>query len=126
VILLVEDEDPIRAFAARTLRGFGYEVLEAADGAAALDLAARRGDDIGLLLTDVIMPGLQGHQVASQLRATRPALPVLFLSGFADNPIIEPLISAGTAGFLAKPFTTEALAHAVRQILDGPATERAR
>jgi CheY-like chemotaxis protein len=120
VILLVEDEEPVRAFAARTLRAFGYEVLEAADGATALVIATRRADDIGLLLTDVIMPGLQGHQLVSRLRDTQPTLPVLFVSGFADNPVIEPLISTGDAAFLSKPFTADALARAVRRVLDAP------
>jgi PAS domain S-box-containing protein len=112
-ILLVEDEAPVREFSRRALEAKGYTVLEAASGADALSIAASHVGPIALLVTDVIMPGLQGQQLAEQLMAARPELRTLCVSGFAENAVIR----HGVA-FLAKPFSVEALCGAVRDVLD--------
>jgi len=119
-ILLVEDNAAVRAFARRVLEEPGYTVLEAASGAAALMLAASGGRSIDLLVTDVVMPGVQGHQLAERLWADRPDMPVLYISGFTETSVISHGISRHRVSFLPKPFTAEALALAVRHILDEP------
>jgi len=120
-ILLVEDEPAVRGFARRALEDFGYTVLEAAGGADALALAAAHADTIALLLTDVVMPGLQGHQLAEQLTAARPELRVLYVSGFTENSAIYHGVPEHGVAFLAKPFSADALGSAVRTVLDGQA-----
>jgi CheY-like chemotaxis protein len=112
-ILLVEDEDRLRAFAFRVLNGLGYQVITANNGAAALALlAARPTLAIDLLLTDVVMPELGGPQLAAYLQGERPTLRVLYISGYHDHhgPTLEPL--------LAKPFSHVDLARWVRKTLD--------
>jgi PAS domain S-box-containing protein len=117
-ILLVEDEDGVRAAARRILATQGYIVLEAFDGAEALTLAAGHGGQIDLLLTDVVMPRKTGPEVAAELLVRRPELKVLYVSGYADQAIV-PLGLAGTeATFVQKPFTHDGLAAAVRELLD--------
>jgi CheY-like chemotaxis protein len=120
-ILLVEDEPAVRNFARRTLEERGYVVLEAASGAGALSIVASHAGPIALLVTDVVMPGLQGYQLAEQLVAGRPELRVLYLSGFTENSMIHHGVPDGGVAFLAKPFSTDALGEAVRRVLDGPA-----
>ena len=84
-ILLVEDQDAVRGFAARVLTGYGYRVLQAPTGATALELASANGGRVDLLITDMVMPGLQGHQLAEQLWAVQPSLRVLYVSGFTEG-----------------------------------------
>jgi two-component system cell cycle sensor histidine kinase/response regulator CckA len=118
VVLLVEDEEAVRSFAARVLTDQGYTVLQAANGAEAIALAAASDRQIDLLLTDVIMPGLQGHQLAVRLAADRPELRVLYVSGFTENSVIHHGVAGDGIAFLPKPFTAEALGRATRQVLD--------
>ena len=118
VVLLVEDESAVRAFIRRALERLGYTVLEAATGADALRVTSARSGPIHLLLTDMVMPGMQGIEVARRVTARRPATRVLFMSGFAAGAFGAPDLPADV-DFLAKPFTTEALAHAVRDAIDG-------
>ena len=120
-ILLVEDEPAVRSFARRTLEEQGYIVLEAASGAGALSIVASHAGPIALLVTDVVMPGLQGYQLAEQLAAGRPELRVLYLSGFTENSMIHHGVPDNGVAFLAKPFSTDALGEAVRRVLDGQA-----
>jgi nitrogen-specific signal transduction histidine kinase/ActR/RegA family two-component response regulator len=117
-ILLVEDEPAVRAFAERVLAEQGYTVLSAADALAALALAAAHAGQIELLVTDVIMPGLQGHQLAERLAAERPDLRVLYVSGFTESSVIHQGVLGADVAFLPKPFSAEALGRAVRQALD--------
>ena len=84
-VLLVEDEDSVRQLVRETLESRGYRVLEAANGSAALALAAAHSDPIHLVITDVVMPGLSGHELVQQLLPTRPGLKVLYLSGYAQD-----------------------------------------
>ena len=113
-LLLVEDEEAIRAIAARALSAKGYRVLSASSGLEAAEIFAERGAEIDLLLTDVIMPELDGPSLVKQIRAERPDLKVIFMSGYADGASVDDL---GGARFLPKPFTLKALAEAVKQEL---------
>ncbi len=119
-ILLVEDDAAVRAFARRALEAQGYTILEAASGTEALPLAASRSGSLDLLVTDVVMPGMQGHQLAVQLRADRPDLRVLYVSGFTENTVISHGILGREVAFLPKPFTAEALGRAVRDAIERP------
>jgi two-component system cell cycle sensor histidine kinase/response regulator CckA len=117
-VLLVEDEDSVRQLVRETLESRGYRVLEAANGNAALALAASHADSIHLLITDVVMPGLSGHELVQQLHPTRPGLKVLYLSGYAQDAF-TPGTSEAQKSFLQKPFTLQSLTRKVREIL-GP------
>ncbi len=114
-ILLVEDQPEIRTLAGRILRSCNYDVLEAGSGEAALSLAGGHSGPIQLLLTDVRMPGMSGLALAVQLRAARPTVKVLYISGYA----VDPGAAGPDAQFLAKPFTPQSLAAKVREVLDG-------
>ena len=119
-ILLVEDEEVVRAYAARILTELGYTVIEASTGTEALAHGAMHPGAIDLLVTDVVLPGPQGDQVGRDLRALRPRMRVLYISGSTE---ISPVPRRGTGepvGFLLKPFTGEALGWAARQVLDRP------
>jgi signal transduction histidine kinase len=117
-ILVVEDEEALRKVARRALCTAGYKVLTAADGDEALLKSEQHAGDIELLLTDVVMPRMSGRAVAEALSKTRPTLKVIYMSGYTDNAIVHHgVLDAGTH-FLAKPFTSAALAAKVRQVLD--------
>ncbi len=120
-VLLAEDEPQVRQLALRLLRGLGYNVLVAENGEAGLALARNSTQHIDLLVTDVVMPGMTGEELAGQLRRTRPDIRVLFISGYAeDSDAIERALREGDA-FLPKPFTVSSLARHVREVLDQPA-----
>ena len=116
-ILLVEDEESVRQLVRDTLTARGYNVLEAANGNSALTVAATYKDALHLVITDVVMPGLSGHELAQRLLAARPGLKVLYLSGYAQDAF--PAAEAHKA-FLQKPFTLQNLTRKVREVL-GPA-----
>jgi two-component system, cell cycle sensor histidine kinase and response regulator CckA len=116
-ILLVEDEEAVRHLAARTLRAKGYTVLTAAGGTEALDICRQHPGDIAVLVTDVVMPGLSGPELADRLSAHRPCIKVVYMSGYAGDAVTHHGIESGV-GFIAKPFTADALATGVRQILE--------
>ena len=124
-VLVVEDEDAVRTALRRILHRRGYDVLEAFGGDDALTLAGRHRGRVDLLVSDVVMPGVRGPELAAELTRTRPDLKVLFISGFTDEADVSQLIAPGRVGFLAKPFTEEALAEEVRLLLDGIAEEAA-
>jgi two-component system cell cycle sensor histidine kinase/response regulator CckA len=117
-ILLVEDDSQVRTLARTMLAACGYTVLVAASGEEALRLAAAYDGPLHLLLTDVVMPGLSGPELAARLVAERPGLPVLYISGYTDDRLERHGLPNATTAFLSKPFTAEALARAVRQVLD--------
>ncbi len=124
-ILVVEDEEELRKVARRILDAAGCTVLTAADGDEALLISARHAGDIHLLLTDVVMPRMSGRVLAQELSKTRPALKVLYMSGYADNAIVHHgVLDAGTH-FLGKPFTADDLTRKVREVLDGGITDLA-
>jgi CheY-like chemotaxis protein len=121
-LLLAEDEDEVRALARDALAMIGYTVLEAPDGAAALRIAQREAGHIHLLLTDVVMPGMNGREVAECLRTSHPEARVLYMSGYTDDTISHHgVLSPGTV-LLSKPFTPDGLARKVRDALDAPVT----
>jgi PAS domain S-box-containing protein len=121
-ILVVEDEPAVRAIAVKALRDAGYAVVDAGDGAEALRLlAGPRPPRLDLVVTDAVMPRLGGLELAGRLRAERPDLRVLFVSGYTDRSAdLQRCLDART-GFLAKPFTSVGLSRAVRDLLDGRA-----
>src|SRR5437762_2126132 len=116
-VLLVEDEDAVRALAREVLRRHGYVVLEARHGVDALRLAERHTDDIHLMVTDVVMPHMSGRDLAERLSAVRPKMKVLFMSGYTDHAVMHRDLTPGSA-FLQKPFTPEVFARKVRTVLD--------
>jgi two-component system cell cycle sensor histidine kinase/response regulator CckA len=120
-LLLVEDEDGLRALACHTLRQRGYHILEASNGEEALEVSRHYGKSIDLLLSDVVMPKLGGHVLAERLLAERPEIKVLFMSGFTDSILFRHGVVNGEVECLFKPFTPSALAEKVREILDRPA-----
>lgn len=116
-ILVAEDESAVRELAGEVLRKCGYTVLEAVDGGDALRIAADHGGVIDLLLTDVVMPGINGQELAKRLTAQRPGLRVLYVSGYTDNVIAHNgILDPGTC-FLQKPFTPLLLTEKVREVL---------
>jgi len=117
-ILLVEDEADVRTLAREMLGRQGYKVLEAGSGEEALRVWERCRDSIDLLLTDVIMPQMSGHDLALQLRAVQPDLKVLYVSGYTGDVIARYGVLSTEAAFLPKPFTHDVLAQKVRQVLD--------
>jgi CheY-like chemotaxis protein len=117
-VLLVEDQEEVRSLARRALQSHGYSVREAASAEDALDLLAATGVEPDLLLTDVVMPGMNGVDLASRLRAERPHLRVVFMSGYSDHPALSRERLGAGAAFLAKPFSPSALARTVRGLLD--------
>jgi two-component system cell cycle sensor histidine kinase/response regulator CckA len=117
-LLLVEDADAVRAVTRTILERAGYSVFEASAGAEALALARRHREPIQLLVTDVIMPEMNGPTLAGEIRAIHPETRVLYLSGYAGD---EMRCGCGPAGRCqAKPFTPEELARSVRDAIDGP------
>jgi two-component system, cell cycle sensor histidine kinase and response regulator CckA len=120
-VLLVEDEDSVRQLVRETLESRGYRVLEAANGNAALALAASHADPIHLVITDVVMPGLSGHELVQQLLPTVPTIKVLYLSGYAQDAFPSTAATGAQKAFLQKPFTLQSLARKVREILGPPA-----
>jgi two-component system, cell cycle sensor histidine kinase and response regulator CckA len=116
-ILLVEDEEAVRALTGEVLRRQGYEVIEAEHGKQALELVQRLSAEIHLLLTDIVMPYMNGRDLAEQISSLRPRTKVLFMSGYTDHAAVHRELSAG-APFLQKPFTPDALARKVRGLLD--------
>jgi len=118
-VLLVEDEDSVRELVRETLKSKGYSVMEAHDGLAGLSVAEKYEGAIDILITDVVMPGMSGRELAKRVAAARPGIKVLYLSGYTEDAIIhEGVLEAGTA-FLQKPFTLLALARKVREVLRG-------
>jgi two-component system, cell cycle sensor histidine kinase and response regulator CckA len=116
-ILLVEDTASLREVTKEFLQIAGYTVLEASSGGEALDLIQQVSQPIHLLLTDVIMPGMSGPDLAKSLQALYPSLQVLYMSGYADNRIIQKGgIDPGT-NLLSKPFTRDKLTTKVREII---------
>jgi CheY-like chemotaxis protein len=118
-VLLVEDDSAVRGLVGRALKRQGYQVVEAATGEQALAVAETVREDIDLILSDVVMPGIQGPELVAQLKVTRPRSKVLFMSGYPADAFS--LGSEGTdshAEWLQKPFTTGRLLQKVRELLD--------
>jgi len=125
VILVVEDEEAVRGMTGRLLESEGYTVLTAEDGAEALEAIRSDIGRLDLVITDVVMPLMNGRELAAQLRQLRPGLPVLFMSGYTDDEMVRRGLIEPHHPFLSKPFTPEALAARVRQMIDEAANQRA-
>ena len=117
-ILLVEDSDQVRELVCQCLQDEGYTVLAASKSAEAVQIAAKGKQKIGMLLTDVIMPGMSGPDLAQIILKDHKDIKVLYLSGYSDHPLVRQGISKPNISFLAKPFTLEALLHKVREVFD--------
>jgi two-component system cell cycle sensor histidine kinase/response regulator CckA len=119
MILLVEDAEPLRKLAQAFLESNGFRVLSATSGEAALEIAARHSGLFDLLLTDVVMPGMNGRVLAEQLSMRQPGLKVLFMSGYTDSFIAGHAVLQKGTNLLHKPFTEEIFISKVREVLDG-------
>jgi signal transduction histidine kinase/ActR/RegA family two-component response regulator len=118
-VLLVEDELVVRRLVAEILETSGYTVLQAGDGPSALELLRRHADGIDLLITDVVMPGMSGPEVAERVVALRPGTEVLYISGYTDSAIDHHGVLEPGIAFLQKPFSADELTRKVRTVLDG-------
>jgi two-component system cell cycle sensor histidine kinase/response regulator CckA len=117
-ILLVEDEAPIRTLISRHLRGLGYMVLEAADGISALRMSSEHAGAVHMLVTDVVMPRMNGMELHDRLREGIPDLKVLFMSGYQRDVIRSHIDRGRELDLITKPFSVQALAARMREILD--------
>nr|WP_321456415.1 response regulator [uncultured Cohaesibacter sp.] len=118
-ILLVEDEEAVRAFAARALASRGYQVYEAGSGAEALELIHEIEEPLDLVVSDVVMPEMDGPTMLGELRKIRPELKVIFMSGYAEEAFRKNLPDNEEFGFLPKPFSLKQLATKIKEMLDG-------
>ncbi len=116
-VLLVEDEESVRELVRLTLTSRGYKVLEAENGECGLRVAADFKEHIDILITDVVMPGIGGRELARELLARRPGISVLYLSGYTEDAVITRGAAGPTTAFLQKPFTLLNLARKVREVL---------
>jgi PAS domain S-box-containing protein len=117
-VLMVEDDEAVGRLTQSMLSDLGYEVLAAARGEEALEIAAHHPRPINLLLTDMLMPGMRGPEVATRLLAVRPETRVVFMSGYAEELVLNQAAVQGPALFLAKPFTSSTLGRKLREALD--------
>jgi two-component system cell cycle sensor histidine kinase/response regulator CckA len=117
-VLIVEDEGILRKLCVQILEQLGYRVLQARNGAEAIALAQGYGDRIDLLLTDVVMPGMNGRELATQLVLHRPEMKVLFTSGYTENAIVHHGVLDDEVSFLGKPYSPSSLAKKIRKVLD--------
>jgi two-component system, cell cycle sensor histidine kinase and response regulator CckA len=123
-VLLVEDEESVRQLVLETLESKGYRVFEAENGEAALRLTATLPTSVDVLITDVVMPGMSGRELAAKLTTSCPQTKVLYLSGYTEDAIVhEGVLDAGTA-FLQKPFTLQALARKLREVLGSDSPQK--
>jgi len=125
-VLVVEDQEDVRDLALEFLRSQGYAVLQASNGMEALEIAGRHRGRIDLLMTDVIMPGITGRELAQRLAVSRPETRVLYVSGYTEEAIGQHGVLEPGTEFLAKPFSRNALARKLREILDNGATVTGR
>jgi CheY-like chemotaxis protein len=118
-VLVAEDDPAVRALVCHVLRRLGYEVLEASAASQAEIIAERHTGPIHLLLSDVVMPGVRGPELARRLRPLRPDMRVLFMSGYTDDAVVADGVLEGEGDFLEKPFTPVSLGQRIRGVLDG-------
>lgn len=115
-ILLVEDETPVRIFASRALRNKGYTVLEADCGETAIELMAQHGNEVEIIVTDVIMPGMTGPAMIEKIIKQHPDVKVVFISGYAEDAFVDNYGAERSFNFLAKPFTLKQLASKIKEV----------
>ncbi|HEY8352597.1 MAG TPA: response regulator, partial [Sphingomonadales bacterium] len=117
-ILLVEDEDAVRLFASRALKNKGYNVLEASSGEQALDIVDERGEEIDVLISDVVMPNMDGPSLVKAIQERHRNLKIIFISGYAEDAFRKNL-GPTEFSFLPKPFSLKQLAETVKEVLEG-------
>lgn len=117
LVLVVDDEPGVRELVCRTLRGHGYQTLEASDGGQALELLEAGQETVDLIVTDVVMPGMDGRELGRRLEQSRPTLPILYISAYDVNDIFRRGSPHSSATFLQKPFTPGDLIGSVEQLL---------
>ena len=117
-ILLVDDHPSIRKLLGSILKSEGYEVIEAGDGRQALEVCQHHGDKIHLLLTDIVMPQMNGHMLAEQIVILRPGIQILYMSGYVEPPAFKRLQPQGDDHFLRKPCDIREVSRKVRALLD--------
>jgi two-component system cell cycle sensor histidine kinase/response regulator CckA len=118
-VLVVEDDEAVRTLTVRALQASGYRVLAARDGVEAQRVAQSHEGALDLVLTDVVMPNIGGPALAAQLRTERPALKVLFMSGYTDDAVVRHGLLQASMAFIQKPYSIRALGKKVRAVLDG-------
>jgi two-component system cell cycle sensor histidine kinase/response regulator CckA len=119
IVLLVEDEDGLRALNARGLSSRGYTVLQAANGVEAIEILDKHGGNIDLVVSDVVMPEMDGPTLLKELRRRDPDIKYIFVSGYAEDAFAKSLPEGPAPDFLAKPFTLKQLVAAVKQTMAG-------
>jgi two-component system cell cycle sensor histidine kinase/response regulator CckA len=117
-LLIVEDDNSVRALTRTVLRSYSYDVIEAVDADDALRLVSQYAQPIHLLVTDLVMPGMSGRELAERLTELRPQMKVLYVSGYTDDAVVRHGLLEAEVAFLQKPFTPSALASKVREVLD--------
>jgi len=125
IVLLVEDEPQVRDAASRVLRRYGYTVLEGQNGLEGLSLWSERGQEIELIISDVVMPQLGGREMVRRLRDEGATVPVLFISGYAQGAAPELLDDSGRSAFLAKPFDIAVFARMANELIQGAPSRHA-
>jgi PAS domain S-box-containing protein len=126
IVLVVEDDEPVRAVTCEALEMEGYTVLSAASGPEALELVDEHRGRLDLMVTDVVMPGMSGGELARRLAVVRPETKVIFVSGYVDDAIVRDGVMAEGVPFLQKPYPLEALALLAREVLDGAGSDASR
>src|SRR5262249_38698171 len=120
-ILLVEDEEGLRGLNARGLTSRGYTVLQAGNGVEAIEVIESRGGNVDLVVSDVVMPEMDGPTLAKELRTRNPNLKIIFVSGYAEDAFEKNMPEGGQFHFLPKPFTLKQLVATVKETMDGKA-----
>ena len=119
-VLLVEDEDALRGFVRTILQRHGYTVIDAQDGVAALELLSRGDRVFDILVTDVVMPRMGGHELAQRVLEAHPAMRVLYMSGYTEEHIVRPAVTDRRIDLIRKPFDTAGFLAHLREVLDRP------
>jgi two-component system, cell cycle sensor histidine kinase and response regulator CckA len=117
LVLVVDDEQGVRDLVCRMLQGGGYRTVEAAHGGEALDLVETGSEPVDLVVTDVVMPGMDGRELGRRLAQSRPTLPILYMSAYDVNDIFRRGSPRNSAPFLQKPFPPDLLINSVEQLL---------
>lgn len=120
LVLVVDDEQGLRDLVCRTLRDEGYRTLEAAHGGEALELVETGPETIDLVVTDIVMPGMDGRELGRRLGQSRPTLPILYMSAYEVNDIFQRGSPRTSAPFLQKPFARDGLINSVQGLLATP------
>ena len=124
-VLVIDDDEPLRSVLCRALERVGYEALEAADGQAALEVLRLQEDRVDVIVTDIVMPDMEGIELIMWLRKAHPSLPVIAMSGggrWSSDGYLQIARGAGAASVLAKPFEMQALLSTVKALVSSPAT----